>query len=215
MNQLESTDVPIEQKLTHALSRIELVLRADQWQATHGAGLNPTQGQILMLLARKKTPMRLQEIAHELSVSGPTVSDSVAALSAKELVKKQKSKEDARALAITLTRGGSKLVRALDDTSSVIEAAIERLPEPERVAYFRTTLKLIRELQQIARIPIARMCVTCRYFRPNVHRRGNRPHHCALVDAAFGDRSIRTECSDHEVADPHLAAQNWNTFSES
>ncbi|MER3418788.1 MAG: MarR family transcriptional regulator, partial [Chloroflexota bacterium] len=27
-----------------------------------------------------------------------------------------------------------------------------------------------------------------------------RPHHCAFVDAPFGDRSIRLDCPDHAPA---------------
>jgi hypothetical protein len=43
------------------------------------------------------------------------------------------------------------------------------------------------------------MCVTCRYFRPHVHSDPERPHHCAFVDAPFGDRALRLDCRDHEA----------------
>ena len=51
------------------------------------------------------------------------------------------------------------------------------------------------------------------YFRPRVHDDDQRPHHCALVDAAFGDRTIREDCPEHQVADEHLAEQNWKKFT--
>jgi len=59
---------------------------------------------------------------------------------------------------------------------------------------------MIAALQEQGRIPVARMCPTCRFFRPNVHDDPERPHHCAFVDAPFGDRSVRIDCPDHEPA---------------
>lgn len=42
----------------------------------------------------------------------------------------------------------------------------------------------------------ARMCVTCTDFRPDVNDDPVRPHHCAFVDAAFGDGETRVDCAD-------------------
>ncbi len=212
-NPLEKTDQPLAQKLRHALDRVQVAMRADSWEEFGQNDLNPTQGQILLLLGRRATGLRLSEIASELAVSPPTVSDSVGTLVDKGYVKKDKAKDDARAIAIRLTAAGKRLIQRLDSVGGTIETVLESLPEKEQVRLYRTMIRMVRELQTAGRIPVSRMCVTCQYFRPNVHDDPERSHHCALVDAAFGDRTLRSDCPEHVAADEHLAKQNWESFT--
>ncbi len=212
-NALEKTDLPLSQKLGHAMNRVQVAMRADSWESFGQRGLNPTQGQILILLSQRAVGQRLNEIANELAVSSPTVSDSVATLIEKGYVKKSKAKDDARAVAVRLTSAGKRLVEQLDSVGGTIQSVLSSLPESEQIQLYRTMLRMVRELQVTGKIPMGRMCVTCRYFRPNVHKDSKRPHHCALVDVAFGDRTLRSDCPEHEVADEHLAAQNWESFA--
>lgn len=211
-NLLEETDRPLAQKLGHALNRVQVAMRADSWELCGQNDLNPTQGQILMLLGGRPTGLRLSEIADELAVSAPTVSESVATLVDKGFAKKGRARDDARAVAVTLTPAGKRVVERLDAVGGSIATVLESLPESEQVQLYRTMLKMVRQLQAEGKIPGSRMCVTCRYFRPNVHNDTERPHHCALVDAAFGDQTLRSDCREHEAADEHLAAGNWESF---
>lgn len=213
MNILEKSDRSLPQKLGHVLSRLNVAMRAENWHTLSEDGLNPTQGQVLLLLEHRSVPLRLSEIAAELAVTAPTVSDSVSSLVEKGLVKKRRAADDQRALAVTLTAQGKKLVRRLDNSNDAVVSAITHLNPTDQTQLYRTLLQILRELQQLGRIPVARMCVTCRYFRPNHHDDPTRPHHCALVDAAFGDQTIRSDCPDHEEADVTLAEQNWKTFT--
>jgi DNA-binding MarR family transcriptional regulator len=214
-NSLEKTDQPLSQKLGHALNRVQVAMRADSWEMCGQNDLNPTQGQILMLLGGRTNGLRLSEIASELAVSAPTVSESVATLVEKVYVRKGKAKDDGRAVTITLTAAGKRLAERLDAVGGTITTVLESLPEAEQIQLYRTMLRMVRQLQAAGRIPVSRMCVTCRYFRPNVHNDARRPHHCALVDAAFGDQTLRSDCPEHESADEHLAAQNWQSFISS
>ena len=209
---LEQDDLPLAQKLVHALGRVQIAMRADSWEEFGERGLNPTQGQILMLLGQQQSGLRLSEIAAELAVSAPTISDSVRVLVEKGYVHKSRAKDDARAVAIRLSSAGVRLFQRLDSVSGTIQAVLASLPEFDQVHLYRTMLRVIRELQNGGRIPASRMCVTCRYFRPNVHQDTERPHHCAFVDAAFGDRTLRSDCPEHDAADQHLARQNWEAF---
>ena len=68
-------------------------------------------------------------------------------------------------------------------------------------------------LQEARAIPVQRMCLTCRHFRPHVHDDPARPHHCAFVDAAFGDAALRLDCADHETARDEEAARARVVFS--
>jgi hypothetical protein len=74
---------------------------------------------------------------------------------------------------------------------------------------------MIRTLQERGEIPVSRMCVTCRFFRPNVHAHPEPPHHCAFVDAPFGDRELRLDCADHEPLPPADSAALWAAFDRS
>lgn len=212
-NLLEKSDLPLVEKLAHALNRVQVAMRADSWEVFGQNDLNPTQGQILVLIEKRGAGLRLTEIAGELAVSAPTVSESVAALAEKGYVKKVKAKGDARAITVSLTSAGEVLVRRLDNLGGTIATVLSSLPPTEQLGLYRTLLRMIRELQTAGKIPVARMCVTCRYFRPRVHDDDEQPHHCALVDESFGDRGLRSDCPEHEMADEHLAAQNWNAFS--
>lgn len=213
VNPLETSDVPLETKLSHAFARLGVVQRANSWEATGEAGLNPTQGTILGLLYRNASAMRLGEIADALAVSAATVSDSVSVLVDKGLIAKRKAKDDGRAVAISLLVPGRRFAEQLNHGDDVLIRALGALEDDEREQLFLTLLKMIRQLQVSGHISVNRACVTCRYFRPKVHNDGQRPHHCALVDSSFGDKTIREDCPEHEAADKHLAEQNWRVFS--
>jgi hypothetical protein len=91
-------------------------------------------------------------------------------------------------------------------------AAVDELTPAEQEVFLRGLVKMIRTLQERGEIPVSRMCVTCRYFRPNVHPDLSTPHHCAFVDAPFGDRQLRLECADHEPAPVEQAERAWARF---
>ncbi len=212
MNELEQSDLPVQRKIGEALARISVAMRAESWSRFGSHNLNPTQGQILLLLKSRKSPLRLSQVAEELAVSAATVSDSVATLVGKSLVSKKRAADDRRALAIQLSPQGEKLLAELEGIESRVQRAIARLTETDQITLYRSLLSIIRELQESSAISMTRMCVSCRHFRPNVHEDPKRPHHCALNDGPFGDRSLRQNCPQHEPADLHLAHQNWQRF---
>lgn len=77
----------------------------------------------------------------------------------------------------------------------------------------RSLVKVLRALQEAGDIPLQRMCVTCTHFRPHVHPDPANPHHCAFVDAPFGDRHLRLACPDHVVAEPARQDDAWHRFA--
>ncbi|HZT53017.1 MAG TPA: MarR family winged helix-turn-helix transcriptional regulator [Gaiellaceae bacterium] len=179
------------------LAKIGLVLRHEAWQDRGATGLTPTQGQILALLAARGQPAALSELAAELGVSAPTASDSVAALAAKGLV----SKARGRTLAIALTAAGRREAERAARWPDVLLEAVDALSPEEQAVFLRGLTTMIRVLQERGRIPVARMCATCSFFRPNVHDDPERPHHCAYADVPFGDRQLRLDCADWRAPD--------------
>jgi DNA-binding MarR family transcriptional regulator len=214
MSIFESRSAPISSRLREGLDRLGSILRAENWAATTALGLNPTQAHVLAFLAgRKGEAIRVKDIAAQLGVSQPTATDSIAALERKDLVKKSASNQDARSVAVQITQQGRKTLKAIGLSASATEQSLAALAPREKTDLLLLLIKLIRGLQLSGSIPVQRMCVTCTHFRPNIYSDARNPHHCAFVNAAFGDQLLRLDCNDHEPADPASQAATWSAFN--
>jgi DNA-binding MarR family transcriptional regulator len=201
-------------KLVNGLAKLGVAMRHHAWSRAGRRGLNPTQGQVLVVLrAAGGQGLRVSELADRLAVATATVSDSVAALARKGLVTKQRDPADARAVAVFLTVTGQAEAEEAAGWPDVLLEAVATLDPHEQAALYRTLLKTVRALQVRRRIPISQMCITCRFFRPYAHAGAPEPHHCELVDAAFGDAQIRLECPEHQAAPPKVAEIAWAAFT--
>jgi DNA-binding MarR family transcriptional regulator len=183
--------------LATGLAKIGLVLRHEAWRERGETGLTPTQSQILALLRARGEGASLGRLASELGVSAPTASDSVAALAAKGLVAKTRG----RTLSIALTAAGRREAERAARWPDVLLEALDALSPEEQAVFLRGLTKMIRALQEQGRIPVARMCASCSFFRPNVHSDPERPHHCAYADSPFGDLQLRLDCADWRAPD--------------
>jgi len=192
----EAESGPVERRLATGLAKIGLAIKHGAWHEARARGLSPTQAQLLVLLLRGRAT--LTDLARELGVGVPTASEALRVLADKRLVRKGRSTADGRALAVTLTPAGRREADRLAGWPDFLLDALDALGPPEQEGLLSTVVKLIAAMQERGRIPVARMCVTCRFFRPDVHDDAERPHHCAFVDAAFGDRSLRLDCPDHD-----------------
>jgi DNA-binding MarR family transcriptional regulator len=190
---------PISARLATGLAKIGLAMRHEDRHGAHARGLSPTQAQILALLCSRE-PATLGDIAVELAVGAPTASEAVGSLVAKGLVRKDRSLADARALALSLTPAGRREAERATGWPDLLREALDELDAEQQEALLQGVTRVILALQRRGRIPAARMCATCRFFRPNAHDDPERPHHCAFVDAPFGDRSARVDCPDHQPA---------------
>lgn len=201
-------------RIREGFDRIAHIQRANLWTAAGQVGLNHTQAQVLGLLARRSAGMRQKDIAAHLAVSGPSIADTVAALMRKALVSRARDPSDARAAIIRATAEGLRLGHAIAAYTSQLDLALVSLPEAAQEQLLMAQVHIIRHLQGAGAIPLQRMCVTCRHFRPHAHPHAAKPHHCAFVDAAIGGRDLRLDCGEHEVADPVVQAATWTTFSK-
>jgi len=201
-------------RIREGFDRIAHVQRADLWAAAGEVGLNPTQAQVLGLLARRPTGMRQKNIAAHLAVSGPSIADTVAALLRKALVSRVPDPSDARAAIIRTTAKGLSLGSRIAEYSSQIDDALASLPEAAQEQLLVAQLSIIRHLQEAGSIPLQRMCLSCRHFQPHAYPQAAKPHHCAFVNAAIGGRDLRLDCGEHEAADPVVQAATWTTFTK-
>jgi DNA-binding MarR family transcriptional regulator len=206
---------PLAQRVTTGLAKVGIALKQQAWAEAGGRGLTPTQGQALALLRANPAGLRLGALAAQLGVTAPTASDSVAALHRKGLVAKAPLAGDGRAVVVRLTPAGTREAAAAAAWPDFLLEAVGELSAAEQAAFLRALVTMIRTLQERGRIPVARMCVSCRFFQPFRHADERRPHHCAFVDAPFGDGELRLDCPDHAAAPPEQAARTWHAFRAS
>jgi DNA-binding MarR family transcriptional regulator len=208
-------DDPLDRRVTIGLAKIGIALKQQAWAEAGGRGLNPTQGQVLALLRANPNGLRLGALAEQLGVTSATASDSVTALHRKGLVAKEPTPGDGRGVVVVLTPAGSREAAAAAAWPDFLLEAVGELSTDEQATFLRALVAMIRTLQEKGRIPIARMCVSCRFFRPFQHDSPAHPHHCAFVDAAFGDGELRLDCPDHSPAPADQAALAWEAFRAS
>jgi hypothetical protein len=113
---------------------------------------------------------------------------------------------------VLLTPTGTREAAAAAAWPDFLLEAVGELSTVEQATFLRALVSMIRTLQEKGRIPVARMCVSCRFFRPYQHDNPARPHHCAFVDAPFGDGELRLDCPDFRTAPDEQAAQTWLAF---
>lgn len=145
-------------RVTHSLLRLSTAMRSEAWDWAEGAGLTPTQGEILVLLLQRKGPMRLGEIARETQLTAATTSDAVSTLESKGLVEKRRALDDGRALAVRLSARGRTAAKKALQWPEFLSKAVGVLASDEQGALYRSLLKVLRELQVAGQAPQHRMC---------------------------------------------------------
>ncbi|KQW50846.1 MarR family transcriptional regulator [Ensifer sp. Root1252] len=209
-----TTPPAIIDRIGDGFARIATAMRTEAWTAADVIGLNPTQLQILIfLVGRGKAGMRVKQIAAHLGVSQPTATDSINALTRKGFVEKLADPSDARAVAVAATAEGEAAVRRAGMIASATDAAFASLSTLEQEDLLLHLVKIIRTLQASGAIPEQRMCVNCRYFQPNAYPGSKEPHHCAFVNAPFGQADLRIDCGEYETADASSQAAAWKIFN--
>lgn len=197
------------ERILDAIARIAGVLRSGTWQFATSEGLNPTQVDIIDMLAARKDAVRLSWIAEQLGVSTASASDSVSSLTAKGLVEKARAPDDGRAIALRLTSDGHALVKKIAGATGFASEAIAQLSPAAQEQTFTSLLNLIGKLQQAEHFPDIRACVTCAHFMPDRHEDVLAPHHCALVDAPLRKEQLRLDCPEHQQTANNIIRNNW------
>ncbi|WP_321784071.1 MarR family winged helix-turn-helix transcriptional regulator [Burkholderia pyrrocinia] len=199
-------------RVTHSLLRLSTAMRSQAWDWAEGAGLTPTQGEILVLLLQRKGPMRLGEIARETQLTAATTSDAVSTLETKGLVEKRRALDDGRALAVRLSARGRTAAKKALQWPEFLTKAVGKLGADEQGALYRTLLKTLRELQVAGVTPPQRMCVTCAHFQPGKLSKKT-VHYCAALDISMSDSDLRLDCSVQEEADAATQKKTWKIFA--
>ncbi|WP_218005105.1 MarR family winged helix-turn-helix transcriptional regulator [Actinomadura macra] len=188
----------LDRRLVAALERAGHVVRTLLWRQAYANGLSPIQTQLLLHLVGKAQPPRVSDLAAEFDVSLATMSDALAALRRKELVRRDRDPGDRRSHIFVLTDSGARLADELAHWSDPVTGWLGAGPEADKAATLRFLLDLIGRLHDAGVLAVARTCVTCQFFVRNAHDDPARPHHCRLLDTPFGDAALRVDCAEHQ-----------------
>ena len=186
----------LRDRLMDGLDRFASAMRAEVRRSVAPRGLNPAQDAILRMLMARPAGLRVRVLASPLGVRQPTVTGSVIALERR--VGESVDKPIRRMPAPPSSRSRRRLSRNQLLPFPRLRPPLWRIrANEEQASLLNTLIKLIRSLQLRHAIPPQRICVTCKYFRPNVHSEAAEPHHCVFVDGPFGNRVLRLDCPEH------------------
>jgi DNA-binding MarR family transcriptional regulator len=163
--------------------------------------LSPIQARFLVHLLHHGDELgRVGRLAEEFGLSRATVSDAVGTLETKGLVRREPWPRDGRVATLRLTPEGEEVAVGLSGWADVVEEQLESFAPREKEVVMRLLMRLISALQGAGVITVARMCVSCRFFRPDARPRSVSPNYCALLDLPLSGADLRTDCPEHEPA---------------
>lgn len=184
----------LDRKLLAAGERLGRAVRVAKQQAANRHRLTPLQVDVVGLLAKGRG-LRVGEIAAELDVTQPTVSDSINALVEKGFVGRDRDPNDRRASIVGLTESGDLLAHDLAAELAPLAAADPDTPDHAKAIALRVLLTEIRRLHLANVITVDRSCLTCRHYNHST-----RPAHCLLLDRPLVDADLRVDCPEHQPA---------------
>ncbi len=185
------------QKLVAGLVRVAVMAPTDAPPAERAA-LPPPHRQVLLLLGRRDREFRLSDLAAELGSSVAATMAIVSPLVADGLVEMRPAPSyAAHDMRIAATERGLALTPAPSNWAENVLGTVEDLDEHTQARLLRIVTTRITQLQREGRIPVSRMCLSCRFFDGYRHPGTDTPHHCWFVDAPFGYRELRLHCPDH------------------
>ncbi len=191
----------VDGKIVASLERLAQLFRVLLREGAQKHDLSPIQAQFLVYLLFHDVKLRrASRLAEEFDLTRATVSDAVSSLEKKALIQRESWPEDKRVVTLRLTPTGEKLAAELSTWANIVEEHLRASSPEEKEVVMRFLMNLIASLQRAGIITVARMCVTCRFFRRDEHSNSDSPHHCALLDAPLVGSDLRIDCPEHELA---------------
>ena len=193
--------------ITDALERLSQVQRVLLQQVSTAQGLSPIQVRILGLVTA--AAVRPSELAGRLGVTRATVTDAVRALEGKGLVVVAPDPHDGRGRLLQITADGQSVAGRVASWGMPVTHHLAALPLGDQGS-------VLAGLQADGLVPRARMCLTCRFFRPPTGSgergrsaaatastgRADSPGvaRCELLGADLPDTALRLDCPEHQAA---------------
>ncbi|XHC13278.1 MarR family transcriptional regulator [Labrenzia sp. ac12] len=179
------------QTIRDLIDRLTRLAAAEEWNGP----LNPSQFAALNYLARANRFSRApSHVADFLATTRGTASQTLKALSRKELIAETRSDEDKRSIRYDVTQAGRHL---LQDPSS-LENVIDALP-PDVAASLASSLKalVLTMLHQRGGRSFG-LCRTCRH-----HEARETGGYCKLLNVPLSPVDAAQLCHEHTPAESH------------
>jgi len=198
---------PIAHRLAAGLVRVAVTSQPDASLPDDPTGpprveRTIAQQQMLLLLTRRNITYRLTRLAADLGMTLQAAVATSSALAREGLVRLSPSPsyapDDVR---IILTPKGESATPEVMNWADALLAEVEHLDEKEQQQVLELVTEQIASLQRQGRIPVTRICLTCRFFDGYAHPGSPQPHHCWYVDAPFGYRELRLRCPEQSNDD--------------
>ena len=191
----------VDKKIVASLERFSQVFRILLRREAQERGLSPIQAQFLVhLLHHGAALRRVSQLAREFDLTRATVSEAVGSLEKKGLIRRESWPDDKRVTTLRLSPTGKHTAQELATWANVVEEHLKGRSAEEKEAVMRFLMDLIGSLQKSGLITVARMCVTCRFLRPDAHPGESSSHHCALLDVPLSGSELRADCPEHKLA---------------
>jgi hypothetical protein len=193
-------------RLATGLARVAVAARTDG--PAHRLERTVAQQQVLLMLSRRRRVYPLADLAVELGMPEQATLAAVSTLAQEGLVALDPAPSYApHQVRVALTEFGSAQAPELLNWASDLLGEFDRLDFADQRRLLNLVTQQIFVMQRQNRIPVARMCVTCRFFQPYAYPGTPTPHHCWLVDAPFGHQDLRVRCPEAEPSEPAPLAQ--------
>ncbi len=164
---------------------------------SHADGLLPVHWEVLRYLQRanrfSRTPAALT--AYLGSTKG-TVSQTISALEARGLVRKQTDPKDRRSKRLNVTAKGKRLLER--DPLSRISGALDVFPQSRQAELNKSLRQLLSSRLEARDRHAFGQCRDCRFFSAN-HEDG-KPHFCELLEEVLSDTEADAICAEQQAA---------------
>ena len=182
-------------RLATGLVRVAVAVHADA--PPDGLERTIAQQQVLLMLTRRHEVYPLSALATDLGMPEDATLAAVSTLAREGLVAMDPAPSySPHQVRVALTEQGRTQAPDVLNWASDLLAELDQLSFEHQRRLLALVTQQIFVMQRQDRIPVARMCVTCRFFQPYAYPGTSSPHHCWLVDAPFGHQDLRVRCPE-------------------
>jgi len=198
MSSVDFEELP--HRLATGLARVAVAMHLAADDPAAGLERTLAQQQLLLLLSRRRDGYALADLAADAGMTAGATESSIGTLVREGLVVMRPAAASPADVLVRITDQGRAQAPELLHWASDLLAELRNLDEIGQRQLLQVVTGHIRRLQQQGRIPVVKMCLTCRFFDGYAHPGAVDPHHCRLVDAPFGHQLLRLRCPEQEPA---------------
>lgn len=191
-------DKHVSARIARAFFRISQAIKNMLWDECKLKNLTPAQIQTLLFIHYiRPDSATVNTLARSLSSTPATASGVLDALQKKSLIMRKKKERDRRVVSLSLTNKGANTIQRLEGLGYELQKIIEELTIEEQEVLLSSLSKIERLLKEKGYILVMETCMTCCYFRPNIHLEAGKPHYCKLFNINLGEDEVSRECPEY------------------